>query len=77
MTEHTEHCPHKGFLKWFLSWRGVVLTLALAAISYYLMTVHREHVALVLPYLFLLSCPLMHMFGHGHHHHEETTDRKE
>ena len=22
----------------------------------------------VLPYLFLLACPLMHIFGHGHHH---------
>ena len=61
-----EHCHPKGFVKWFLSWRGVALTIALAGISYYLLTEHKEHLALALPYLVLLACPLMHIFGHGH-----------
>ncbi len=68
--EHKENCKAKGFMKWYLSWRGVALTIILAAVSYYLLTVHLGHLALALPYLFLLACPLMHIFGHGHHNHE-------
>ena len=31
---------------------------------------HLAHVGQAVPYLFLLACPLMHMFhGHGHHGH--------
>ncbi|MCW0218722.1 MAG: DUF2933 domain-containing protein [Prosthecobacter sp.] len=41
-------------------------TLLLAAVSYYLLTEHREHLALALPYLLLLACPLFHIFGHQH-----------
>ena len=71
--EQDPNCPpeHVGLLGHFLSWKGVVFTVILAGISYYLLTVHREHVALALPYLFLLACPLMHIFGHrrgGHRH---------
>lgn len=76
---HTEHCKPKGFVKWFLSWRGVALILALAGVSYYLLTVHLEHLAVALPYLILLACPLMHIFGHGHghhHHNHEESDKK-
>jgi hypothetical protein len=45
-----------------------------AAGGYYLWTRHERHVLEVLPYLFLLACPLMHVFmhrgyGHGGHHH--------
>lgn len=71
--EHDEKCEHgdkhRGLIGHFLSWKGVFLTLGLAAVSYYLLTVHREHLAVALPYLFLLACPLMHIFGHGGHHH--------
>ena len=30
---------------------------------------HRAHILGVLPYLFLLACPLMHLFMHGSHKH--------
>jgi len=70
---HDEKCGHEGkhsgFVGHFLSWKGVLLTLALAMVSYYLLTIHKEHLAVALPYLFLLACPLMHIFGHGGHHH--------
>jgi len=42
-----------------------------AAAAYFLLTEHLAHTLGVLPYLFLLACPLMHVFmhhGHGHHH---------
>lgn len=47
---------------------GFWLLLAIAA--FYLLTEHRAHLALGLPYLpFLLlaACPLIHVFGHGGH----------
>jgi hypothetical protein len=34
---------------------------------FYLLTEHRAHLFGVLPYLFLLACPLMHFFMHGRH----------
>lgn len=66
--EHNEKCAHNGLIAQFLSWKGVVFTLLLAGLSYYLLTSHREHLAVALPYLFLLACPLMHIFGHSHGH---------
>jgi len=77
--EHEKNCTHehKGFLACVLSWKGVALILALAGVSYYFLTVHLEHIAVALPYLFLLACPLMHIFGHGHHHgHHKDEEKK-
>ena len=39
-----------------------------AAIAvFFLITEHRAHLFGALPFLFLLACPLLHMFGHGGH----------
>lgn len=75
---HHENCTHehKGFLGLILSWKGVVLVLVLAGVSYYLLTEHRAHLAVALPYLILLACPLMHIFGHGHAHSETKPEEK-
>lgn len=35
--------------------------------AYFLLTEHLAHVVGALPYLFLLACPLMHVFMHGGH----------
>jgi hypothetical protein len=57
---------------------GFWLLLVIAA--FYLLTEHRAHLALGLPYLPLLllaACPLIHMFGHGGHGgHRGHTERK-
>ena len=40
--------------------------------GYFLFTEHRAHLSGVLyylPFLFLLACPLMHIFMHGGHDH--------
>jgi hypothetical protein len=56
-------------------WRspsGIALCVALAVAGFYLLTEHRAHMFGLLPYLFLLACPLMHLFmhhGHGHGGH--------
>lgn len=52
---------------------------AIAIIVYYLLTEHRAHVIEFLPYIFLLACPLMHIFmhkGHGHHHHHDEKEQR-
>lgn len=44
-----------------------------------LFTEHRAHVLGILPWLFVLACPLMHVFMHGGHghggHHGRSTGR--
>ena len=75
--DHTENCQPQGIVKWFLSWRGVALTIVLAAISYYLFTMHLQHLAIALPYLILLACPLMHIFGHGSDKHGKKDNKNE
>lgn len=75
---HGKECKHDhaGFPACVLSWKGVALILVLAGISYYLLTVHLEHLAVALPYLFLLACPLMHVFGHGRHGKHKEDDKE-
>lgn len=70
---HDNKCSHehKGFLSCLLSWKGIALILVLAGVSYYLLTVHLVHLAVALPYLFLLACPLMHIFGHKRGHDDK------
>lgn len=42
----------------------------LVVAGFFLFTEHRAHVLGVLPYLFLLACPFMHLFmHHGHRNH--------
>ena len=39
-----------------------------AAIAlFYLLSEHQAHLFGILPFLFLLACPLMHFFMHGRH----------
>jgi len=50
-----------------------MITIAAMAI-YYLLTRHAAHTFGVLPYLLILACPLMHLFGHRHHRKHEHRD---
>ncbi|MBY4696559.1 DUF2933 domain-containing protein [Burkholderia latens] len=59
--------------------RAAIGLLAFGAIAAFLMlSEHRAHFLGVLPFLLLLSCPLMHVFmhhghGHGHGHRQSST----
>jgi hypothetical protein len=55
---------------WWRSRTGLVFLGFLAIAAYFLVTEHRAHLALAVPYLpwlLLLACPLMHLFMHGGH----------
>jgi len=63
--------------------RGGFVLLGFAAIgAYFLITEHRAHLALAIPYLpwlLLLACPFMHLFmhgGHGGHGNSEPPERR-
>jgi hypothetical protein len=59
-------------------WRsktGIALGMLLVIALFYLAREHYGHILGLLPYMILLLCPLMHVFGHhhgGHRHHGET-----
>lgn len=55
---------------------GLAITLLLAILGAYLLWNHTGHVVYALPYLILLACPLMHVFGHHHGHHSKTENLK-
>ena len=56
-------------------WRGkpgIVLGMFAVIALFYVLREHYAHAVGLLPYLLLLLCPLMHLFGHhhgGHGHH--------
>lgn len=55
---------------WWRTRSGIVLCGFLLIAAFYLLTEHTAHFFGVLPFLFLLACPLMHLFmhhGHGGH----------
>jgi hypothetical protein len=69
--EHEAHHISKG--RW-------VFYGFLAIAVFLLFTEHRAHVLGILPFLFLLACPLMHLFmhhGHGHHDHTQNTSEQD
>ena len=64
---------------WLRSRSGWVLLAFLAIAAFFVVTEHRAHALGALPYLLLLTCPLLHLFhgghgkGHGggkHQHHD-------
>jgi hypothetical protein len=61
-------------------WRsrpGVVLGMLLVIGVFYVVREHFVHVSQALPYLILLLCPLMHLFGHRHGGHRHDADSPE
>lgn len=59
--------------------KGAIAMLIVIAM-FYLLREHWGHVLGALPYLLLLACPLMHLFGHGQHNHGQHAtegDRKD
>lgn len=47
---------------------GLAALLVAATLGAYLLWNHTGHALAAVPYLLLLVCPLMHLFGHGRRH---------
>ncbi|KAI9130065.1 DUF2933 domain-containing protein [Acaryochloris sp. CCMEE 5410] len=58
---------HKHSLVRWRSPEGIALLVFLGIITFFLVTEHLAHVIPVLPWLFLLACPFIHLFMHGGH----------
>jgi hypothetical protein len=54
----------------------LALLSAVAIAAFFVLREHGNHVLGLGPYLLLLLCPLMHLFGHGHHHHHAGDERR-
>jgi hypothetical protein len=54
---------------WLHRHAHIALCVAIAAAAALVLRAHREHLVSALPYLLLLACPLLHVFGHHRHRH--------
>jgi len=52
---------------WWRTRTGWVLLAFLAIAGFFFVTEHRAHALGVLPFILLLLCPLLHLFGHRGH----------
>jgi len=66
--EHPEKPP-----SFWRSRTGLAFLGLFAIAAFFLLTEHRAHALGALPFLLLLLCPLLHVFGHGGH--GQTGDR--
>ena len=60
--------PHGSEEPFWRSRTGVVLLMLAVIGLFYVAREHFDHAIQALPYLILLLCPLIHLFGHGHRH---------
>jgi hypothetical protein len=58
------------------SWIGAAIMVILI-LAFYLLREHWGHALGIFPYLLLLACPLMHIFGHGEHDHSHHGTQKD
>lgn len=71
------HNAHNGPGDWLLSRTGVATVGVVSVLAFLIYTGHSAHLLGALPYLLILSCPLMHIFMHGGHHHHDHSKKDE
>lgn len=65
-----DHMHHQSETPSFWRSRAFLVFLGFAGIALVLLwKEHSAHILGAIPYLFLLACPLMHVFMHGGHGH--------
>jgi hypothetical protein len=72
--QHSDSDNHQHRESWLFSRTGVVTVCALAILGFLVYTGHSAHLLGLVPYLFILACPLMHVFMHGGRHHHAAKD---
>lgn len=73
---HNEHSMHTQKASSNF-WKNTAILFCGGIILFFLLTEHRAHFFGALPYLLLLSCPLMHLFmhhDHGGHEHNKSQE---
>lgn len=55
---------------------GLIFSLIAAGLGVYLLVFHLTHLGFLVPYLFLIACPLMHMMHRGNHSHHGSDKQK-
>jgi hypothetical protein len=68
MDSHSHLAGHR------LNWSRInqwLLWVALAGAVGWLFFRDNEHLVRLVPFLLVLACPLMHLFGHHHRHHRD------
>lgn len=73
MTRSHQHADDAAPLFW--KSRVGIASIMLAVIGLFYLV--REHYLQILPYLILLLCPLMHLFGHNHGAHSPSDTVKD
>ncbi|MBG0843171.1 MULTISPECIES: DUF2933 domain-containing protein [Pseudomonadaceae] len=72
-----DHTHHTGTTEppFWKSKIGIALIMLAVIGIFYVAREHYGHLSQALPYLILLLCPLMHLFGHNHggHSHSSST----
>ena len=65
-------CKHES---WLCSRTGIATLVAVSVLGFLIYEGHGAHLLGIVPYLLILSCPLMHIFMHGghggHHRHDD------
>lgn len=77
---HSDSDSHQHHDSWLFSRTGIVTVCVIAILGFLIYTGHSVHLLGLLPYLFILACPLMHIFmhgGHGHHHSGNDENKSE
>jgi hypothetical protein len=64
---NTEHSEHHNNLP--VSKGTIIACIVLVTVGFLVYTGHTAHLLGFAPYLFILACPLMHVFMHGGRHH--------
>ncbi|CAD5379449.1 conserved hypothetical protein [Pseudomonas sp. OF001] len=74
---HPGHAPGEPSRSFWRSKPGIVLGMLAVIALFYLAREHYAHAAGLLPYLILLLCPLMHLFGHSHSGHTHRSAQRD
>lgn len=69
MDSHPAH--HRRPARFWQGPRGIALLMLAVIAIFYLVREHLDHAMQALPYLILLLCPLLHLFGHKHGGHDD------
>jgi hypothetical protein len=67
-SQHSSHREHGTSRRSFFTSRAFLILLGFLVMAVVLLwSEHRAHFLGVLPFLFVLACPLLHIFMHGGH----------